>query len=171
MTWEAHSEMLTFNARTQQLDTTVLADEVKLEVETFNRLVVTENFNRAVCGELAQHIDPTLPGKTLVFCVTDAHADLVVRLLKEAFEDVPDDAVVKITGASDKPNELIRRFKNEQYPSVAVTVDLLTTGVDVPGICNIVFLRRVKSRVLFQSPSCGTFAMSFETTASPTMSM
>lgn len=150
MTWEANSEMLLFNSKTQQLDTTRLADEVKLDLEKFNKVVLTENFNRAVCGQLAQHIDPTLPGKTLVFCATDLHADMVVNLLKEAFEDAPDDAVVKITGASDKPNELIRRFKNEQYPSVAVTVDLLTTGVDVPAVCNIVFLRRVKSRILYQ---------------------
>ena len=44
---------------------------------------------------------------------------------------------------------MIRRFKNEHYPSVAVTVDLLTTGIDVPQICNLVFLRRVNSRILF----------------------
>ncbi len=150
MTWEANSEMLLYDAKTQQLDTTLLADEVKLDLEKFNKVVLTENFNRAVCQTLADYIDPTLPGKTLVFCASDLHADMVVNLLKEVFEDAPDDAVVKITGSSDKPNELIRRFKNEQYPSVAVTVDLLTTGVDVPTICNIVFLRRVKSRILYQ---------------------
>ncbi|MCD0462012.1 type I restriction-modification enzyme R subunit C-terminal domain-containing protein, partial [Roseiconus lacunae] len=48
-----------------------------------------------------------------------------------------------------KPLQLIREFKNEQYPSVVVTVDLLTTGIDVPEICNLVFLRRVRSRILY----------------------
>src|SRR5690606_10469790 len=114
----------------------------------------TENFNRTVCQALAEHIDPTLPGKTLIFCANDLHADMVVRLLKEAFDDhyssVHDDTVMKITGAADKPLQLIRRFKNEQFPRVVVTVDLLTTGVDVPAITNIVFLRRVKSRILFE---------------------
>jgi type I restriction enzyme R subunit len=62
---------------------------------------------------------------------------------------VEDDAVIKITGAADKPLELIRRYKNERLPNVAVTVDLLTTGVDVPEICNLVFLRQVNSRILF----------------------
>ncbi|MBN9416363.1 MAG: type I restriction-modification system endonuclease [Candidatus Eremiobacteraeota bacterium] len=150
MVWPAQSEMLLYNTQTQMPETTWLPDEVKIDLEKFNKTVLTENFNQAVCQELARHIDPTLPGKTLVFCATDLHADMVVRLLKEAFEDAPEQAVVKITGASDKPNELIRRFKNEQYPSVAVTVDLLTTGVDVPQICHIVFLRRVKSRILYQ---------------------
>ena len=74
-------------------------------------------------------------------------------LLKRAFEQqygsIDDDAVIKITGAADKPLQLIRRYKNERNPNVAVTVDLLTTGVDVPEICNLVFLRRVNSRILF----------------------
>jgi len=78
----------------------------------------------------------------------------VVELLKKAFQEqydeVEDDAVLKITGASDKPLECIRRYKNERNPNVAVTVDLLTTGIDVPRICNLVFIRRVNSRILYE---------------------
>jgi type I restriction enzyme R subunit len=74
--------------------------------------------------------------------------------MKEAFEElygpVHDDAVKKITGASDKPLELIRRFRNEQLPKVVTTVDLLTTGIDIPSIDRIVFIRRVRSRILFE---------------------
>jgi type I restriction enzyme R subunit len=102
---------------------------------------------------LAKELDPLSPHKTLIFCATDAHADLVVLLLKEAFRqhygEVADAAVAKITGASDRPKELIRRYKNEAFPNVAVTVDLLSTGVDVPAIGNIVFLRRMNSRILY----------------------
>ena len=76
-----------------------------------------------------------------------------MSLLKKALDDqygnVDDDAVIKITGSADKPLQLIRRYKNERNPNIAVTVDLLTTGVDVPEICNLVFLRRVNSRILF----------------------
>ena len=56
----------------------------------------------------------------------------------------------KITGAADKVDQLIRRYKNERLPNIAVTVDLLTTGIDVPAICHLVFLRRVKSRILYE---------------------
>jgi type I restriction enzyme R subunit len=154
MRWNAGDKMTVYNGRAQTLDTVVLPDEVSLDIESYNRRVVTENFNRVVCAELAKHIDPNLEGKTLIFCATDNHADLVVRLLKEAlakqYDAVEDDAVLKITGASDKPLELIRRFKNERNPSIAVTVDLLTTGIDVPAICNLVFLRRVRSRILYE---------------------
>src|SRR6202041_78204 len=65
------------------------------------------------------------------------------------YGEVDDDAVVKITGAADKPLQLIREYKNERLPNIAVTVALLPPGIDVQEICNIVFLRRVNSRILF----------------------
>ena len=78
---------------------------------------------------------------------------MVVRLLKKAYEDkgipVHDDAIIKITGYIKNPEEAIKRFKNEKYPNIVVTVDLLTTGIDVPKIINLVFLRRVRSRILY----------------------
>jgi len=153
MKWEQGEEMKVYDTKTEQLQLFNTPDEVEVEVDQFNRKVITENFNRTVCQALAEHIDPSLPGKSLIFCANDLHADMVVRLLKEAFDEqyggVPDDAVMKITGAADKPLQLIRRYKNEQLPNVAVTVDLLTTGVDVHPITNIVFIRRVRSRILF----------------------
>lgn len=59
-------------------------------------------------------------------------------------------AVQIITGQSDKVATLIRRYKNEPFPNIAITVDLLTTGIDVPTICNLVFMRRVRSRILYE---------------------
>ena len=61
-----------------------------------------------------------------------------------------DDAIMKITGSVDRVQEKIRRYKNERNPSIVVTVDLLTTGIDVPEICNLVFIRRVRSRILYE---------------------
>ena len=154
--FEAGSEVTLYEPRSGQLDLFETPDDVAFEVAEFNRTVLTENFNRAVCEELARRIDPGLPGKTLVFCATDAHADLVVKLLTDAFQDkygaehVPASTVQKITGASDRPLRRIREYKNEVLPNVAVTVDLLTTGIDVPKICNLVFLRRVRSRILYE---------------------
>jgi type I restriction enzyme R subunit len=129
-------------------------DTVNIEIDDFHRKVITENYNKVVSQVLAAHIDPSLPGKTIIFCVNDAHADLVVTLLKKAFEDqygeVEDDAVLKLTGKADKPMKLIKRFQNERLPNVAVTVDLITTGTDVPAVTNLVFLRRVRSRILYE---------------------
>jgi type I restriction enzyme R subunit len=152
--WRAGEQVKVYLPKQNQVELFKTPDEIAFEIEDFNRKVITEGFNRAVCERLAEEIDPRLPGKTLVFCATDEHADMVVRLLKQAFDarygGVDDDAVQKITGAADQPLQLIRRYKNERLPSVAVTVDLLTTGIDVPEIANIVFLRRVRSRILYE---------------------
>lgn len=153
ITWRAGEEVKVYDVRRDRVDLFTTPDEIKLDVDDFNRRVITEPFNRVVCDYLARELDPASRRKTLVFCATDAHADMVVHLLKQSFAaqygGVEDDAVIKITGAADKPLQLIRRYKNERNPNVAVTVDLLTTGIDVPEICNLVFLRRVNSRILF----------------------
>lgn len=132
-----------------------LADEMDFDVASFNRRVINENFNRVICQELVKTLDPFSDEKTLIFCVTDMHADMVKRLLDEEFSQLygteyKEKLVAKITGQSDDPATLIKLYKNEHLPNIAITVDLLTTGIDVPSICNLVFLRRVKSRVLYE---------------------
>ncbi|MBQ9345842.1 MAG: type I restriction-modification system endonuclease, partial [Oscillibacter sp.] len=127
-----------------------LSDELDFDVDKFNRQVITEPFNRAVLEEIARDLDPENPeeqGKTLIYAVNDAHADLIVTILKEIYNryHVDNDAVMKITGKTGdakRVQEAIKRFKNERFPSIAVTVDLLTTGIDVPEITTLVFMRR-----------------------------
>ena len=134
-----------------------LEDDLKFEVEDFNRKVVTEGFNKVVLTEIARDIDPNEKGKTLIFAVDDAHADMVTRILKNYYSEqgISEEAVMKITGSIENGNpvkikEAIRRFKNETFPNIVVTVDLLTTGIDVEEIVNLVFLRRIRSRILFE---------------------
>lgn len=138
----------------------LLEDELDFDVDAFNRQVITEPFNQTVLAEIAHDIDPESPdvqGKTLIFAVNDDHADLIVKILKEIYTEmgVDNDAIMKITGSvgggnKKKVKDAIRRFKNERFPSIVVTVDLLTTGIDVPAITTLVFMRRVKSRILFE---------------------
>lgn len=137
----------------------VLQDEMNFDVEKFNKQIITPSFNRTVLEEIARDIDPedVMQGKTLIYAVDDEHADLIVKILKEIYTNygIDNDAVMKITGSvaggnKRKVQEAIKRFKNERFPSIAVTVDLLTTGIDVPEITTLVFMRRVKSRILFE---------------------
>ncbi len=152
--FHAGDELELFDTKTGLVDLTHAPDELHYEVEAFNRKVITVPFNQVVCAELANHIDPSLPGKTLIFAATDAHADMVVDKLKRAYVaagiPVEDGAIRKITGSVDRVGALIRSFRNDANPKIAVTVDLLTTGIDVPSITNLVFLRRVNSRILYE---------------------
>lgn len=132
-----------------------LEDELKFDLEHFNRKVITPDFNQTVLTEIAEYISPEGPGKTLIYAVSDSHADLIVDKLRKIYEPmgIDQDAIQKITGSiGDKKRVInaIKHFKNEQYPSIVVTVDLLTTGIDVPEITTLVFMRRVKSRILFE---------------------
>lgn len=92
--------------------------------------------------------------KTLVFAVNDlphvSHADEVVRTSKEVFGK-GDDFVIKITGSPtvDRPLQKIRQFRNRPEPKIVVTVDMLSTGVDIPALEFVVFMRMVKSRILW----------------------
>jgi type I restriction enzyme R subunit len=137
-----------------QIELVTLPDSLDFEVDSFNKSVVTEAFNRTVAEELTRHIDPGLPDKTLVFAASDIHADIVVNELRTAFRaaygEVEDAAIRKLTGSVDKVGKLILSYRNDALPKVAVTVDLLTTGIDVPKITNLVFLRRVNSRILYE---------------------
>ncbi|WP_297964143.1 type I restriction-modification system endonuclease [uncultured Anaerovibrio sp.] len=136
-----------------------LADELDFDVDDFNRSIISESFNRTVLTEVCRDIDPTDPmgGKTLIYAVNDHHADMIVDTLKNIYGemDVDNDAIMKITGSIENGNQkkiqqAIQKFKTEQYPNIVVTVDLLTTGIDVPAITRLVFMRRVKSRILFE---------------------
>jgi len=157
--FEKGEEFEAVDTITGEVDKVSAPDELNFEVEAFNRKVITVPFNQVVAQELARHIDPSLPGKTLVYAVNDAHADIVVDQLKKAFKDqygeIEDAAVRKITGSiengnSTRINKVIRSYRNDAFPKIAVTVDLLTTGVDVPAITNLVFIRRVNSRILYE---------------------
>ena len=115
-----------FDTATGTIDLTHAPDDLDFEVSDFNRRVITRPFNQVVCDELAKHIDPSFPGKTLVFAASDGHADIVVDELKKAFVrrygEVDDASVAKITGSVDDPGKLIRSYRNDASPSIAVTL-------------------------------------------------
>lgn len=160
MKWNVGEEVQIYNRDTNLIEKKILEDELKIDVEGFNRKVITNDdfgntFNRTVIKKLVEYIDPTSEEKTLIFAVTDEHADKIVLLLKEEYKELgyelDDDTIKKITGYLKKEQEeAIKRFKNEKLPNIVVTVDLLTTGIDIHEICNLIFIRRVKSRILYE---------------------
>ena len=153
--YEKGAKVKVYDIETQSVkEREVLKDELDFDIEKFNKSVITENFNREVCSALVDYINPEGPEKTLIFTASDEHADMVVRILREEYQkqgiyNMNGDMILKMTGYVKDIDHLVKKFKNENYPTIAVTVDLLTTGVDVPKISNLVFLRKVKSRILY----------------------
>lgn len=133
----------------RQFDTTEI--EAKVTSPDSNKKILEEVKKYALeheaqCGRLP---------KTLIFAVNDlphtSHADQIVNLARDVFGR-GDAFVQKITGSPtvDRPLQRIREFRNRPEPVIAVTVDMLSTGVDIPDLEYIVFLRPVKSRILFE---------------------
>ncbi len=135
-----------------------LEDERQFDAGAIERDVTSPDSNLKFLQELKRHADEheRLHGrfpKTLIFAVNDlphtSHADQLVQLAREVFSR-GDAFVEKITGRVDRPLQKLREFRNRPMPGIAVTVDLLTTGVDIPDLEVVVFLRPVKSRILFE---------------------
>lgn len=153
--WERGDTVTVYDPETNTIEELAnIDDDIDIDVDQFNKRVLTPSFNQTVLAELVKELDPDGEEKTLIFAARDSHADDIVRILYEEFEkigiDVHQDAIKKITGSIKDPAGETKKFKNEKYPNIVVTVDLLTTGIDVPAICNLVFLRAVKSRILYE---------------------
>ena len=87
-----------------------------------------------------------LPGKTIVFAMTQAHALRLFEVFNEMFPQYPDLARV-ITYKSEHKGTAIRAFKRESLPRIAISVDMLETGVNIPEAVNLVFMRPVHSPI------------------------
>lgn len=121
----------------------------------------TENFERDIrmpdrTRFIAEDLFATLKRqglqdeKTIVFCVDDMHAALMAQELRRVSGD--SDYAARITRSERNSHQLERNFAEvgRAKPRVAVTVDLLTTGFDAPDVKNIVFVRPLRSAILYK---------------------
>jgi len=101
--------------------------------------------------------------KTLVFAKTDSHAEDIIRIIREEFNE-GNDFCKKITCKADEdPKSLLARFRNEYNPRIAVTVDMIATGTDVKPLECLLFMRDVKSSNYFeQMKGRATRTLSFD---------
>jgi len=125
--------------------------ERKWTNEKTNRLMM-EEFDKLAWSnykELAPN-QKIGPGKTIVFAITKNHASRLTEYLNQLHPDLKGQYAQVIT--SDVPNadDLIRKFKYETYPMIAVSVGMLDTGFDCREVLHLVMCRRVRSPILYQ---------------------
>lgn len=137
--WQAPDEDVTYTGG--DLDRAVVSrDQIRTVVRAFRDRLFTDIF----------------PGrkevpKTLVFCKDDSHAEDVVDIVRHEFgrgNAFAQKITYKTTGR--KPADLIQEFRNSYEPRIAVTVDMVATGTDIRPVEIVLFLRSVRSRVLFE---------------------
>lgn len=118
-------------------------DTNKKMMQEFDRLA-WGNFKELAPGQ------KTAPGKTIVFAITKHHAARLAHYLNELHPDLKGQYAEVITSDVASADDLIRKFKREEYPQVAVSVGMLDTGFDCREVLHLVMCRRVRSPILYQ---------------------
>ena len=136
--------------RWKQLD-----EDVDYTPSQLDRDVVNPSQIRAVIRTFRDNWQATLfprrkeVPKTLIFAKTDSHADDIIQIVREEFGE-GNDFCKKITYAAENPESVLSSFRNDYYPRIAVTVDMIATGTDVKPIECLIFMRDVRSKNYFE---------------------
>ncbi len=146
------------------------ADSIVVDPSALERKFTIPERNRAIVREFRQVLENGFTGKdgvkrappwgkTIVFAVTKKHAETLAHMLDQEFADKKPspqtryaDFVVSGTGEDDTGDGLIKikRFKDEEFPKVLVSVNMLDTGFDAPEVVNLVMARFTRSTILYQ---------------------
>jgi type I restriction enzyme R subunit len=153
--------------------------EMQDEDETYNATqldkdVVNPNQIRTVIRTFKEHLPQIFPDrfdvdglfevpKTLVFAKTDSHADDIIQIIREEFNE-ENRFCKKITYKTEEDaKSVLSQFRNAYHPRIAVTVDMIATGTDVKPLECLLFMRDVKSRNYFeQMKGRGTRVINFD---------
>lgn len=140
------------NYTPNQLDRDIInPSQIRTVIRTFRDSLFTQLFPRR------QEVP-----KTLIFAKTDSHADDIIQTVREEFAE-GNEFCRKITYTAENPETVLNSFRNDYYPRIAVTVDMISTGTDVKPIECLVFMRDVRSKNYFeQMKGRGTRVLSRE---------
>ncbi len=145
-----YRDRLTRAKRWQQMD-----EDMDYTQSQLDRAIVNPSQIRTVIRTFKENLFTQLfPNrkevpKTLIFAKTDSHADDIIQIVREEFGE-GNDFCKKITCQADKPETVLSAFRNDYYPRIAVTVDMIATGTDVKPIECLLFMRDVRSKNYFE---------------------
>ncbi|NMA89659.1 MAG: DEAD/DEAH box helicase family protein [Methanoculleus bourgensis] len=144
---------LTESERSRLIEQGIDPDDIDFEGTELEKKVAVKGTSEAIVREFMENglMDQagTLPAKSIFFAISKKHA----RRLHEAFDDLYPEYKGRLARiiVSDDPraDALIHDFEHESFPRVAISVDMLDTGIDVPEVCNLVFAKPVFSKIKF----------------------
>lgn len=127
------------------------------DAKQVDKAIFNKDTNRAIIRNLMEKglkdVDDQLPGKSIIFARNIAHAELLAELFSEIYPDMGGNFCRVIHSKYERAEELIDNFKstegNDDEVTIAVSVDMLDTGIDVPECVNLVFAKPIKSKVKF----------------------
>lgn len=164
-----HRERLSRKKRLELQD-----EDENYSAQQLDKDIVNPNQIRLVIRTFKEHLPQMFPDrydkdgnfevpKTLIFAKTDSHADDIIQIVREEFNE-ENRFCKKVTyKANEDPKSVLAQFRNDYHPRIAVTVDMIATGTDVKPLECLLFMRDVKSRNYFeQMKGRGTRVINFD---------
>lgn len=151
--WQAVDDGKVVPYETYRIETGITMEGLEYDGEDYNpsqleRDITVPHRNKLIAEEVREQTEDG--EKTLVFAINDKHAIELEKKFRQVYSDKPNDYVKKITYTTDNADDWLKKFKNvHMEPTVAVTVEMVSTGTDVRPLENIVFARPVKSPILY----------------------
>lgn len=129
-------------------------DQFSFEGSDLERKVTNTGTNDAIVREFMDNAIKdavgTLPAKTIIFAVSHNHALEIYKSFNRLYPDIQRKGLAKVIDSQmERAEKTLDDFKNKNFPRVAISVDMLDTGIDVPAIRNLVFAKPVFSKVKF----------------------
>ncbi|MFB6199886.1 MAG: type I restriction-modification enzyme R subunit C-terminal domain-containing protein [Candidatus Nanohaloarchaea archaeon] len=152
--WDAVEDGKVVPYETYRIETDITMEGLDYDGKHYNpgqleRDITVPDRNYRIAKEFRENSEDD--EKTLVFAINDAHANELEKQFRKVYSDKSQNYVQKITYKTDNPEGKLSNFKNPNMdePTIAVTVEMVSTGTDVKPIENIVFVRPVKSPILY----------------------
>ncbi len=148
--WVDHRDRLTRKKRWSQVD-----EDTPYTGKELDRSVVNPSQIRKVIQAMKTAVETDIfPSrkevpKTLIFAKTDSHADDIIQIVRDVYGQ-GNAFCRKVTYSADNPDGTLSDFRNEHYPRIAVTVDMIATGTDVKPLEILLFMRDVRSRNYYE---------------------
>ena len=128
-------------------------EEINFEGTDIEKKVAVLGTNEAIVKEFMEEcltdFTGTLPAKTIIFAVSQKHATRLWEAFEKLYPEYKGRLTRRIVSEDQRANELLKEFKKESFPRVAISVGMLDTGVDIPEVCNLVFAKPVFSKIRF----------------------
>ncbi|MBI4182273.1 MAG: DEAD/DEAH box helicase family protein [Candidatus Aenigmarchaeota archaeon] len=118
--------------------------ERKVAVIGTNEAIVKEFWEECLKDQTG-----TLPAKTIFFALSKKHAKRIWEAFEKLYPQYKGRLARIIVSEDSRAQETLKEFKTESFPRVAISVDMLDTGVNVPEVCNLVFAKPVFSKIKF----------------------
>ena len=131
-----------------------IEEDIDFEGSQIEQLVVNRDTNRKILTTFMEncYYNPisNLPAKTIIFAVSKEHAYRLEKLFNELYPQYKSKVAKVIVSELNNTEELIKEFRDDNSGfNIAISVDMLDTGIDVPSIMNLVFAKPVFSRAKF----------------------